>query len=39
LGDPGLDARIILKWLSRKWGVGVRIGSSRLTIGTGGGHL
>jgi len=39
LGEPGLDARIILKWFSRKWDVGVRIGSSRLRIGTVGGHL
>ena len=23
LGDPGLDGRIILRWLSRKWDVGL----------------
>jgi len=22
LGDPGLDGRIILRWIFRKWGVG-----------------
>jgi len=22
LGDPGADGRIILRWISRKWGVG-----------------
>jgi hypothetical protein len=39
LGDPGLDGRIILRWICRKWCVGVWIGSSWLRIGTGGGHL
>jgi len=39
LGDPGVDGRIILRWIFRKWDVGVWIGSSRLRIGTGGGHL
>jgi hypothetical protein len=37
--DPGVDGRIILRWIFRKWGVGVRIGSSWLRIGTGGGNL
>ena len=23
LGDPGLDVRIILRWIFRKWDVGV----------------
>ena len=23
LGDPGVDGRIILRWIFRKWGVGV----------------
>jgi len=39
LGDPGVDGRIILSWIFRKWDVRVRTGSSWLMIGTGGGHL
>ena len=39
LGDPGVDGRIILRWIFRKWDVGVWTGSSWLRIGTGGGHL
>ena len=39
LGDPGVDGRIILRWIFRKWDVGVLIGSSWLRIGTVGGHL
>jgi hypothetical protein len=31
--------RIILRWIFRKWDVGVWTGSSWLRIGTGGGHL
>jgi hypothetical protein len=38
-GDPGLDARIILKWIFRKWDVGVWTGLNWLRIETGGGHL
>jgi hypothetical protein len=38
LGDPGVDGRII-RCIFRKWGVGVRTGSSWLRIDTGGGHL
>jgi len=34
-----LDGRIILRWISRKWYVGVWTGLSWLRIGTGGGHL
>jgi len=37
--DPGVDGRIILRWILRKWVVGVWTGSSWLRIGTGGGHL
>jgi hypothetical protein len=39
LGDPGIDRRIILRWIFRKWDVGVWTGSSWLRIGTGGGLL
>jgi len=39
LGDPGVDGRIILSWIFRKWDVGVWTGSIWLSIGTGGGHL
>jgi hypothetical protein len=36
LGDPGLDGRIILRWIFRKREVGVWTGSSWLKIRTGG---
>jgi hypothetical protein len=39
LGEPDVDGRIILRWIFRKWDVGVWTGSSWLRIGTGGGHL
>jgi len=39
LGDPGVDVRIILCWIFRKWNVGVLTGSSWLRIGTDGGNL
>jgi len=39
LEDPGVDGRIILRWIFRKWDVGVWTGSSGLRIGTGGGVL
>ena len=39
LEDPGVDERIILRWIFGKWDVGVRTGWSWLRIGTGGGFL
>jgi hypothetical protein len=39
LGDTGLDGRIILRWIFRKWDVGAWIGSSWLRIGRDSGHL
>jgi hypothetical protein len=36
LGDPGVDGRIILIWIFRKWDVGVCNGSSWLRIEKGG---
>ena len=38
-GDPGVDGRIILRWIFRRWNVGVWTGLGWLGIGTGGGHL
>ena len=35
--DPDVDESIILRWIFRKWDVGVWTGSSWLRIGTGGG--
>jgi hypothetical protein len=38
-GDPGVDGRIILRCIFRKWDVGVWTGFGWLRIETGGGHL
>ena len=39
LGDPGVDGRITLRCIFRKWDEGVWTGMSWLGIGAGGGHL
>ena len=39
LGDPGVDGRIILRWIFRKWDVGLWTDSIWLRTGTGGGLL
>jgi len=39
LGDPGVDGRIILRWIFRKLDVGVWTGSIWVRIRTGGEHL
>jgi hypothetical protein len=39
LEDPGIDERIILRRLFRKWDVREWTGSIWLRIGTGSGHL
>jgi len=33
--DPSVDGGIILRWIFRKWDMGIRTGSSWLRIGTG----
>jgi hypothetical protein len=38
-GDPGVDGRIILVWIFRKWDVGLWTGLGWLRIETGGGQL
>jgi hypothetical protein len=38
-GDPGVDERIILRWIFRKWDVGVRTELGWLRIETVGGYL
>jgi hypothetical protein len=37
--DPGVDGKIILRWIFRKWDVGVWTGSSWLRLWTDGGHF
>jgi hypothetical protein len=38
-GNPGVDGRIMIRWIFKKWDVGVRIGLGLLRIGRGGGSL
>jgi hypothetical protein len=38
-GDPGVGGRIILRWIFRKWDVGVRTGLSWFRIETDGGQF
>ena len=38
-GDPGIDGKIILRWIFRKWDVVAWTGSIWLRIRTGGGLL
>jgi len=37
--EPGVDGRILIRWIFRKWEVGAWTGWIWLKIGTGGGHL
>jgi hypothetical protein len=37
--DPRVDGRVILRFIFRKWDVGIWTGSSWFRMGTGGGHL
>ena len=39
LEGPGVDGKIILRWIFRKCDVGAWTGSVSLRIGTDGGHL
>ena len=39
LEDAGVDGSITLRWILRKWDVGIWTGSSWIMIGAGGGHL
>jgi len=38
LEDPGVDGRIIVRWICREWDVEVWTGLIWLRIGTGGGN-
>jgi hypothetical protein len=37
LGVPDVDVKLVLRWIFKKWNVGVWTGSRWLRIGTGGG--
>jgi hypothetical protein len=38
-GEPGVDARIILRWMFKKYDVGLLTGMRLVRLETGGGHL
>jgi len=38
-GDPGVGGWIILRWISKRWDVGIWTGLGWSRIGTGGGRL
>jgi hypothetical protein len=38
-GDRGVDGRVMLEWIFKKWDVGVRTGLGWLRIGIGGERL
>jgi len=38
-GDPGVDGRLLLRWVFRNWDIGTLTRSSWLRKGTGSGHL
>jgi len=39
VGDPGVDERIMIRWIIRKWNVMSRTGLIWLRIGKDNGHL
>ena len=39
LEDPGVDGRIVLRWIFQRWNVGACTGFIWLNIETVGGHL
>jgi len=39
LEEPGVDKKIILRWIFRKWDLRAWTGSRRLRLGNIGGHL
>jgi len=39
LEDPGIDGKIVLRWIFRKWDVRAWTESIWLRVWTGGGHL
>ena len=39
LEDPGLDGRVIRRWIFSKWGVGAWTGLSWLRVGASGVHM